>query len=162
MRLLTEAPDRLILDHRPLALAAGIGGGVAALGAAGAAGATGPAEPLIGTLALAATFLVTLERARLVLDAPDGTARIERIGVYGGWRTTRPLDALRGASLETTCDENGRPDCHRVLLHFDDAGPLPASSRFHAGPGPREAADAVNRWLRRTRWRSHRTGVFPP
>ncbi|MGR3541248.1 MAG: hypothetical protein ACU0BS_07450 [Hasllibacter sp.] len=154
MRLLSEAPDRLVVEHRPVALAAGIGAGLALLGLAGVAETAGaPAQALAGTLILGAGFGIALERSRLTLDARDGLALVERIGVYTGERVARPLSALRRAELETTCDENGRPDCHRLVLRFEGGDLLPASRRFHAGPAPREAADAVNRWLRRNRWR---------
>ncbi|PRY93544.1 hypothetical protein BCF33_2417 [Hasllibacter halocynthiae] len=157
MQLLSEDPQRLIAEQRPLGLAAALGGGIAMVTAAGLAevwnSSGDPTAALTGAIVLSAAFAVALERARIDLDADRNLVRLDRVGVYGAARTVHPLAALSHAGVETTTGTEGRPDCHRLVLHFGGGEVVPASRRFLSGPATPAAVREVNRWLRRARWR---------
>ena len=161
MHVLADLPDRLLMEERPLALSLGLGGGLAALTAAGMSQTRGIDEmpaTLAGVALLGLGMSVVLERASLALDRGDrpgrgdGLVRLERVGVFGGRRLARPLSALRRAEVESTTDDSGELNRHRMVLRFAGGHAVPTSRAFVPGPGAREAAATVNRWLSRTRW----------
>ena len=155
MKVLSTTPDRLTLGARPWALGAGIG--LAAIVAAGFAlsylqkGDTPGA--IMAAIAFAfciSAFLAFVRRVIVFLDRPSGLIVLREATVFGQTETTRPLQGLRLAEVDTNAARNSDDaDTHRPVLRFDDGSILPLTTVFVSGNGAARAAAAVNEWLAR-------------
>lgn len=153
MTVLRNLPSQLILAHAPWVLGGGLIVCIVACAAAGLALVAQGEVVGLATVALGAgvplgIFALAIKRDQLILDAAAATATVQRRTLFSYHSTTYALDIVRRAEVEDFSD-TARP----TLTFHDTTPPYPLVEAYISGNGPRQAADAINDWLR-----AHRRG----
>lgn len=154
MTLLRNLPSQLILAHAPWGLGGGLIVCIVACAAAGVAliaqgEIVGLTTVAVGAGIPLAIFALAIKRDQLILDAAAGTATVQRRTLFSYNSATYPLDTLRRAEVEALSD-TARP----TLTFHDTTPPYPLVEAYISGNGPRQAAEAINDWLREQRRRT--------
>lgn len=153
MTVLRNLPSQLILAHAPWVLGGGLIVCIVACAAAGLAlvaqgEVVGLATVLAGAGVPLGIFALAIKRDQVIFDASAGTATVQRRTLLAYRSRTYPLDVVRRAVVEEFSDTA------RTTLTFHDATPAyPLVEAYVSGNGPRQAADAINDWMR-----AHRRG----
>lgn len=153
MKIITNTPDQLILENRPLWLAIFVTGFAllfVAIGLAilGPEPATGVAFVLGGLFFGVVFNMAFIRRTQLILDAPRTRVELRRRSWFGYKRWTWDLKYLERAVLETS--RSGDTDTHRAALIINggmDEGVHPITLVYSSGRGAQRAKDAINNWL---------------
>jgi len=91
-------------------------------------------------------FALAIKRDQVIFDAVSDTATVQRRTLLSYRTTSYPLATVRRAEVEALSDTA------RATLTFHDAtAPYPLVQAYVSGNGPRQAADAINDWLRTQR-----------
>lgn len=148
MTVLRNLPDQLILAHAPWVLGGGLIVCIVACAAAGLAliaqgEVVGLATVLAGAGVPLGIFALAIKRDQVIFDAHAGTATVQRRTLLSYRSATYPLDIVRRAEVEDFSD-TARP----TLTFHDTTPPYPLVEAYVSGNGPRQAADAINDWLR--------------
>ena len=149
MRVIESAPDRLVIEDRPVPLALGTALLILLMILAALDGARDRAEveaALAGVAILGLAPIPAMERVRIGLDRGADRVRLEKVRVFGCTAVERPLGELERAAVESAPDEGGDLTLHRLALVFR-AERMPVGRAFRAGAGPREAASVINGWI---------------
>ena len=148
MTILRNLPSQLILAHAPWLLGGGLIVSILACAAAGLALIVRGELVGLATVAIGATvplgiFALAIKRDQAIFDAATGTLTVQRRTLMA-YRTARyPLASVRRAEVEVFSDTA------RTTLTFHDTTPAyPLVEAYISGNGPRQAADAINDWLR--------------
>jgi len=148
MTILRNLPSQLILAHAPWLLGGGLIVSILACAAAGLALIVRGELVGLATVAIAAAvplgiFALAIKRDQAIFDAATGTLTVQRRTLMA-YRTARyPLASVRRAEVEVFSDTA------RTTLTFHDTTPAyPLVEAYISGNGPRQAADAINDWLR--------------
>ena len=148
MTILRNLPSQLILAHAPWFLGGGLIVCIVACAAAGLAliaqgEIVGLATVLAGAGVPLGIFALAIKRDQVIFDASAGTATVQRRTLMTYRSTTYPLAIVRRAEVEDFSD-TARP-----TLTFHDTTPsYPLVEAYISGNGPRQAADAINDWMR--------------
>jgi hypothetical protein len=153
MRIITDQPELLAIDHLPWrAVLFTLGFLLAMLGLGGVALANGGWAAGLGLIivgggsALAALSNVA-ERCRLTLDRQAGTVTLSRFGYRGRSERRYPLDRLSHAAGQTKLDWMWKPRLHRLVIHLQGGPGLPITEAYSEGDSVAVVARAINRWL---------------
>lgn len=151
MKILTNTPDLLVLDHKSWLLSLGLMAGLLIFLAIGIT-ATMNGEWIfgvmfggIGTVVWGGCLAVFTKRVQLIFDVRAGQVVARKRSVLGYKQDVYPLDTLRGAKLEESPDKE--PDMHRPVLVLDGRPNFPLVSYYTNGSGPRRMVDAINAWV---------------
>ena len=153
MRIVTDQPELLVIDHLPwravlftlgfLLAMLGLGGFALAKGG----WAAGLGLVLVGGGSALAALSSVAERCRLTLDRQAGTVTLSRLG-YGGRSECRyPLDRLSHAAGQTRLDWMWKPRLHRLVIHLTGGPGLPITKAYSEGDSVAAVAGTINRWL---------------
>ena len=148
MTVLRNLPSQLILAHAPWVLGGGLIICIVACAAAGLAliaqgEVVGLATVLAGAGIPLGIFALAIKRDQVIFDGVAGTATVQRRTLLRYRSATYPLAAVRRAEVEEISDTA------RATLTFHDTTPAyPLVEAYISGNGPRQAADAINDWLR--------------
>jgi len=148
MTVLRNLPSQLILAHAPWVLGGGLIVCIVAFAAAGLAliiegEVVGLATVAVGAGLPLGIFALAIKRDQVILDSPANIATVQRRTLFSYSSATYPLDMIRRAEVETFSD-TARP----TLTFHDNTRPYPLVEAYVSGNGPRQAADAINNWLR--------------
>ena len=149
MQVIESVPDRLVIEDRPVALAWGTAGLVLLMVLAALDGARDRAEveaAMAGIAILGLAPVASLERVRIGLDRAADRVHLEKVRVFGRTSIERPLTEFERAAVESAADDGGDMTLHRLALVFR-AERLPVARAFRSGPGPSDAATAINGWV---------------
>ncbi|MEO0766963.1 MAG: hypothetical protein AAFY75_13180 [Pseudomonadota bacterium] len=151
MTVLRNLHSQLILAHAPWVLGGGLIVCIVACAAAGltlmAQGETvGLATVLAGAGVPLGIFALAIKRDQVIFDAQAGTATVQRRTLLRYASRTYALETVRRAEVEDFSD-TARP----VLTFHDTTPAYPLVEAYVSGNGPKQAADAINDWLRRYR-----------
>ncbi|MEL6806425.1 MAG: hypothetical protein AAFO97_01490 [Pseudomonadota bacterium] len=151
MTVLRNLHSQLILAHAPWVLGGGLIVCIVACAAAGltlmAQGETvGLATVLAGAGVPLGIFALAIKRDQVIFDAHAGTATVQRRTLLRYASRTYALETVRRAEVEDFSD-TARP----VLTFHDTTPAYPLVEAYVSGNGPKQAADAINDWLRRYR-----------
>lgn len=148
MTVVRNLPSQLILAHAPWLLGAGLIVCIVACAAAGLAliaqgEVVGLATVLAGAGVPLAIFALTIKRDQVIFDAVAGTATVQRRTLLRYRSNSYPLTDVRRAEVEAFSDT-----ARATLTFHDSTAPYPLVEAYASGNGPRQAADAINDWLR--------------
>lgn len=148
MTVLRNLPSQLILAHAPWVLGGGLIVCIVACAAAGLAliaqgEVVGLATVAVGAGVPLGIFALAVKRDQVIFDAHAGTATVQRRTLLRYRSMTYPLDIVRRAEVEDFSD-TARP----MLTFHDTTPPYPLVEAYVSGNGPRQAADAINDWMR--------------
>ncbi|MEM6372460.1 MAG: hypothetical protein AAF727_06740 [Pseudomonadota bacterium] len=151
MTVVRNLPSQLILAHAPWFLGGGLIICIVACAAAGLAltaqgEVVGLATVLAGAGVPGGIFALAIKRDQVIFDAQAGTATVQRRTLSRYHSATYPLDRVRRAEVEEFSD-TARP----TLTFHDTTPPYPLVEAYVSGNGPRQAADAINDWMRSQR-----------
>ena len=151
MTILRNLPSQLILAHAPWLLGGGLIVCIVACAAAGLAltaqgEVVGLATVAVGAGVPLGIFALAIKRDQVIFDAATGTATVQRRTLLSYRAATYPLDMVRRAEVETFSDT-----ARTTLTFHDTTPPYPLIEAYISGNGPRQAADAINDWLRAQR-----------
>ncbi|WP_299778808.1 hypothetical protein [uncultured Roseobacter sp.] len=156
MRILTDTPDRLVIEHRPLLLALAL---VAltllllyAAMASYAEGDTGKALFVLAVtlLLMGPSFWFAVERVQVIFDRRARTYTLRKRRLAGDQFETHPLDTVTRAMVQTHKGNHEDPDCHRVALvlgadRLENRHGLTHS--YRSGQQARQVVGRINAWL---------------
>lgn len=152
MRIATDRPDRLVIEHRPrslMLLLAALAGVALALGIDLAwRGSLWAAVPL--ALGLLLAFVVHYDfpiHVTATFDRAAGTADLVWLDGAGVTRRTLPLEDIAGAEVEVIRSHDG-PAITRAAL-VTATGRHQLTRAFMDGPSPARSVKALNDWLAR-------------
>lgn len=151
MTILRNLPGQLILAHAPWVLGGGLIVCIVACAAAGLAliaqgEIVGLATVLAGAGVPLGIFALAIKRDQVIFDAQAGTATVQRRTLLRYASRTYALETVRRAQVEDFSD-TARP----VLTFHDTTPPYPLVEAYVSGNGPRQAAEAINDWMRKHR-----------
>lgn len=154
MKIVTDTPELLIVEDRPVVLALGliafilvfIGAGLAitlagewwgllfALGGGG-----------VGLVA----FWAFVRRVQVVFHRPDGYVELRRRNLFGGSRVRHDLAEIDRAVIEEShgSDSGTTYRVALVIEHGQSAGRHPITLAYSSGRAHHRAAEAINAWL---------------
>ncbi|SMR70973.1 hypothetical protein SAMN04488030_0593 [Aliiroseovarius halocynthiae] len=151
MKILTNTPELLVLDHKPwlisLAMMAGmlifLGVGITAI--TQGEWVFGLMFGGIGGSVWGICFLVFTKRVQIIFDTHAGQIVKRTRSFFGYAQDVYPLSPLCGAELEETRRDGS--SMYRPVLVMTGQPNLPVVSYYTNGSGPRRTTEAVNRWL---------------
>lgn len=157
MKILTDTPDLLVVEDRPVLLALAliafilmfVGAGLVMIlagewwGILFALGGGG-----MGFVA----FWAFVRRVQVVFHRPDGYVELRRRNLFGGSRVQHELAEIDRAVIEES-QSSDSGTTYRVALvveHGQSAGRHPITLAYSSGRGHHRAAEAINSWLEQT------------
>ena len=156
VKIVTDTPDRLVLEYRPWMLSLGLAGLCVfmmwvALDAwnSGDKGTAGLVLVIIAGLLGPALWFAT-ERVQVVFDRREGHCILRRKRLTGCHTESHPLARITRAMVQTHKGGQDDPDSHRVALVI---GPDSLENRhgltrsYRSGNGADETVSRVNAWL---------------
>ncbi len=156
MRIVTNSPDRLMLEEKPWLLGVIIAAAILifvmmALLMLGDSIWMGLAM-FLGAGLFGAAFVVFVRRVVVIFDRSAGAVVIRSVGVLGQSEQTLALADIAGVEVETTIStstQSGRRSSsktHRATL-LTRQGKVPLTEVYSGGNGAADAAQAVKGWL---------------
>lgn len=158
MKLVTDTPDLLIVEDRPILLALGLIVFILAFVGAGLAITLagewwGLLFALFGGGMGFVAFWAFVRRVQLVLHRPEGYAELRRRNLFGGTRVRHLLTEIDRAEIEESRSSDSGTT-YRVVLVIpagQSAGRHPVTLAYSSGRGHHRAAEAINAWLEAAR-----------
>lgn len=155
MKVVTDTPDLLIVEERPVLL--GIALGLFILIFVGIGLVMLSQGEIWGGLAFACiggglgfgAFWAFVRRVQVVFHRPEAYVEFRRRNLFGGSRTRHRLDEIDRAELEESRSSEGNM-LWRVALVIErgqSVGHHPITLAYSNGSGHRTTAEAINRWL---------------
>ena len=156
MKIMTDTPERLVLEHRPLLLALLLVMlTLMLIYATMAAYAEGDTGKAFFTLAVTVVLMVPsfwfgIERVQVIFDRREKTCTVRKRRLSGDLFETHPLDTVTRAMLQTHKGNRDDPDSHRVALvlgadRLENRHGLTHS--YRSGPRAQKVVQRINAWL---------------
>lgn len=156
MKILTDTPDRLVIEHRPILLAAAlVAMTLLLLYASMAAFAEGDPGKAVFVLVVTALLMVpsfwfAVERVQVTFDRTAQTLTLRKRRLNGERFETHPLGDVTRAMLQTRKGDHDTADCHRVALvlgadRLENRHGLTRS--YRSGPQAEKVVQRINAWL---------------
>lgn len=158
MKIVTDTPDLLIVEDRPVLLALGLIVFILAFVAAGltivlAGEWWGALFALFGGGMGLVAFWAFVRRVQVVFHRPEGYVELRRRNLFGGTRVRHRLDEIDRAVIEESHSSDSGTT-YRVTLvieHGQSAGRHPVTLAYSSGRAHHRAAEAINAWLEAAR-----------
>ncbi|HEY6919657.1 MAG TPA: hypothetical protein VI412_10350 [Tabrizicola sp.] len=152
MRISIDAPDRLVITHRPVTLAVVLGLIFllflwVALALWQEGNWFGTTVMLSGALVVGLLGAALIRRTDLILDRRAGEADLRHATLFRKTHMRWPLSEVTGAQVQQAFSRNGT-HTHRPALSLSGGRVQPLTPNFSHGPAPREVATAISRWLK--------------
>lgn len=154
MKILSDTPDLLIVEDRPVLLALALIGFILAFVAAGL-GIVLAGEWWGLLLALGGggmglvAFWAFVRRVQVVFHRPEAYVELRRRNLFGGSRVRHALAEIDRAEIEESHSSDSGTTYRIVLVipSGQSAGRHPVTLAFSSGRGHHRAAKAINAWL---------------
>lgn len=150
-----RSPGLLVIDHRPVFVAAVLSIMLLAFVGAGLTmlfdGVIGQALLFLfgAPLFIGIFFALFVRRNQLILNRQTGEVLHRRRTLYSHTEQRFDLSMFEGAEVERNPSSDGKPTFRMAYVLSDgpDAGTHPFTMPYSNGNGAQRAADAVNEWL---------------
>ncbi|MCB1331195.1 MAG: hypothetical protein KDK28_17865 [Maritimibacter sp.] len=158
MKIVTDTPDLLIVEDRPVLLALGLIGFILAFVAAGLAMVLagewwGLLFAIFGGGMGFIAFWAFVRRVQVVFHRPEGYVELRRRNLFGGTRVRHALAEIDRAVIEESQGSDSGTT-YRVALVIpagQSAGRHPVTLAYSSGRAQHRAAEAINAWLQAAR-----------
>lgn len=151
MRIVTQTPERLVIEHRPrslMLLIAALSVVLLAIGvelALSGCGFVGLLVALLGLVGAGAVQFEFLSHSSVTFDRASGIVCILWQDEAGEMRRDVPLSAIHGAQMQRIRSHEG-PAIDRVAL-VTGGKPVPLTRAFHDSAAPTQITAAINDWI---------------